>query len=96
VLSRLESRLLGHCSRKISRLETGDCAQFNTRQHGCRSTSSSSYSMLLQRFPSAAGLTNPAIDWVTPSLTDKMQQIVHSGQLSVAQPVLFGVPQDPY
>jgi len=52
--------------------------------------------MLLQRFPSAAGLTNPAIDWVTPSLTDKMQQIVHSGQLSVAQPVLFGVPQDPY
>ena len=52
------------------------------------------HSMLLERLQSAFGLTDLVHDWVAQSfLTDRMQQIAYSGQLSSVQSVLFGVPQ---
>jgi len=51
------------------------------------------HSKLLDRLWSAVGPSDSVLDWVRSFLTDRSQQIAYSGQLSVVQPVLFGVPQ---
>ena len=50
--------------------------------------------MLLDRLRSAVVLSDSVVlDWVRSFVTDRTQQIAYSGQLSAAQPVLFGDPQ---
>jgi len=51
------------------------------------------HSMLLDRLRSAVCLYDSVLDWVWSFFTDRIQQIAYSGQLSVVQSVLFGVPQ---
>ena len=50
------------------------------------------HSMLLDR-PRSAVVLSDVLDWVRSFLTDRTQQIAYSGQISAAQPVLFGVQQ---
>ena len=49
--------------------------------------------ILLERLRSAVGFTGVVLDWIESFLTDRTQQITYNGQLSMTQPVLFGVPQ---
>jgi len=51
------------------------------------------HSMLLEHLLSAFGLTDLVLDWVRSFLTNRMQQIAYSGQLSSVQSVLFEVLQ---
>jgi len=47
--------------------------------------------MLLDCLRFAVVLSDSVLDWVRSFLTDRTQQTTYSGQLSVVQPVLFGV-----
>ena len=51
------------------------------------------HTILLQRLCSVFGLTDVVLQWIESFLSNRTQQVAFNGQLSVTQPVLFGVPQ---
>ena len=51
------------------------------------------HTILLQRLRSVFGPTDVVLQCIESFLSDRTQQVAFNGQLSVTQPVLFGVPQ---
>ena len=51
------------------------------------------HNILLERLHISFGLDDTVLRWIRCYLSDRTQQVAYAGQLSVVQPVLYGVPQ---